>query len=499
MLTVTEQAAKKIVVTSVPFTDTTSPVMAPGLFKGILTTAGFDCTAIDLNGEVINRICNDVDYAEYLRFFYYSTVTPGVELKLKEIFDYMANRLIQYNPDIICLSLLHYQCQHSTMWLSFFIKKLRPDIKIVIGGAGAFGSGLTTNDNSYISMLKNQNLIDYYISGDGDIALVELLKGNIDYPGINKLSWTPIEDLNSIPYPNYDDYNFDIYKSPFIGVLGSRGCVRQCTFCDIHEYWEKFNWRTGENIFNEMLEQNKKYSIRYFKFQDSLINGNVKEYNKLITLLANHNKQNPDNTLNWASYFILRPATQMSEEQWKLTAESGAFRLNVGIESLIEKNRTHIKKKFSNADIEYGLEMAKKYNIPLTFILLVGYVTETGEDHIETLKWLEEHKHYANNPIAVLTIGGTLAILPGTWLERNQTKLGVSWNVDGQMSATSGNNQFWEIKSTGNNYKTRVSRLDDIIKVGTSHGYNVVYSVIDPQKELEDVINKEMANANYSF
>ena len=153
----------------------------------------------------------------------------------------------------MCLSLLHYQCQVSTKWLCFCIKKINPNIKIVIGGAGAFGSGLTTNEQNFISLLHDRGLIDYYISGDGDNALVELAKGNTSYPGINSMTWQPIEDLNSIAYPVYDDYDFSLYKTPFVGVLGSRGCVRQCTFCDIHEYWEKFKWRSGENIFDEML------------------------------------------------------------------------------------------------------------------------------------------------------------------------------------------------------------------------------------------------------
>jgi radical SAM superfamily enzyme YgiQ (UPF0313 family) len=483
----------KIVVASVPFTDTTAPMMAPALLKGILNDAGFDCIGIDLNGEVYNAICEDSNYEDYLRFFYYETISPGVEEKIKALFDFMTDKIMQHCPDIVCLSLLHYQCQISAKWLSFCIKKINPEIQIIIGGAGAFGSGLVTNEKTYTTTLKNQKLIDYYISGDGDIALVELIKGNVDYPGINTLSWKPIEDLGSIAHPDYDDYDFTLYKSPFIGILGSRGCVRQCTFCDIHEYWEKFKWRTGENIFEEMLVQNKKYGVRHFKFQDSLINGNVKEYNKLISLLANHNNQNPDNTMHWASYFILRPATQMSEQQWRLTAESGAIRLNIGIENLVEKNRDHIKKKFSNADIEYGLEMAKKYKINLTFILLVGYVTETNEDHQETLKWLKDHKHYANNPIKIISIGGTLAILPGTWLAKHQRELGVVWK-DGKSSKTSGVNHLWEIVSTGNNYETRVTRLNDILKIGKENGFNVVYSVVDPQKELENVIKEQMHN-----
>ena len=489
--------SKKIVVASVPFTETSAPMMAPALLKGILNSAGFECTAIDLNGQVCDRIANEADYDSYLRFFYHELVDLNFDLKIKKIFDDMTDQIMSHNPDIVCLSLLHYQCQISTRWLCFCLKKINPLVKIIIGGAGAFGSGLLTNEETFVSKLKNQKLIDHYISGDGDLALIELINGNLDYPGIDSLSWKPIENLNVIAYPDYDDYDFNVYKSPFIGILGSRGCVRQCTFCDIHEYWEKFKWRTGENIFNEMLIQNKKYKTRYFKFQDSLINGNVKEYNNLISLLATHNNQNPDNAFHWVSYFILRPANQMSEEQWSLLSQSGAIRLSIGIESLVEKNRNHIKKKFSNEDIDFGLKMAKKYNVGVTFLMMTGYVTETEEDHVETLKWLEDNAHYANQPIVHITLGGSLAILPGTYLARHQSELGVVWK-DGPGTINSGNNHLWEIVSTGNTYETRLRRLNEIIEVGTKNGFSVQASHFDPQKELENVIKEKMNNEYYS-
>lgn len=471
--------------------------MAPALFKGILDRAGFDCVGLDLNGHVFSQICDSPDYEDYLIFFYYESVAAGFEEKIKKIFDDMANTIMAHDPDMVCLSLLHYQCRVGAKWLAHSLKKRNPNLVIVMGGAGAFSTGLITDDNSFLNMMTQSQLIDHYISGDGDIALVELARGNVDYPGINSMAWKPIEDLDSIAYPNYDDYQFDLYRTPFIGVLGSRGCVRQCTFCDIHEYWDKFKWRTAENIFNELLFQNKKYGTQFFKFQDSLINGNVKEYNKLITLLAEHNSQHPENKLSWASYFIMRPQAQMSEQQWKLTADSGAFRLNVGIESMVERNRFHMGKKFTNDDIEYNLAMAKKYNIRMAILMLVGYPTETEEDHQYTLQWFREHQHYIDSPIELVVVGGTLSVLPGTWINRNQQQLGISWR-DESPSFTAGKNSLWEIKSTGNDYETRVRRLTELIEVVKLSGFSVKSNAIDPQKELETVVGKKMTNHEHT-
>jgi hypothetical protein len=469
-----------------------APIMAPAVLKSVVVESGLSCVAFDLNAEVVEFVSNHEKKLEIQDFFYFERVQPGVKPVLNELFDFMTKRILESSPKFVALSLLHYQCQAAATWLSFCIKKVNPDIKIIIGGPGIV-SQLVSKDNTYAETLKSNGLIDHYIHGDGEYTLREILKDNLTYTGIDSLNWTEIKDLDSLPYPNYDDYNFNLYESKFVGILGSRGCVRQCTFCDVHEHWQNFRWRNGEMIFEEMLSQNKKYGIQFFKFQDSLINGNVKEYNKLIKLLAEHNTNNPDNKLHWASYFIFRPKTQMSEEEWAMTGASGAYVLNVGVESLVDKNRYHIKKKFNNEDLEYSLAMAKKYGVKIFFITLVGYVTETEDDHLETLQWIRDHKHYAMDPIYRFSVGGTLAILPNTWLDRNQKELGVTW-LDGKTSPLDGKNHLWEIKSTNNNYETRVRRLNEMIAVAEECGFEIHRAIIDPQKEMENILGKGMAS-----
>lgn len=486
----TTNQSTDIVIVSVPYTDTFAPIMAPAALKGSVIAAGYSCAAFDLNAVVVNVLKDHPNKLEFLEFVYFDRVINDAEHEIVKLFDLMVDRIMEYNPKTVALSLLHYQCQTSCKWLCFRLKQRFPDVKIVIGGAGVAGQ-LASSDQSFCEHLKNLELVDHYIHGDGEFSLVEFLKGNLSFPGIDSLSWEEIQDLNSIEYPDYDNYDFALYDSPFIGINGSRGCVRQCTFCDIHEHWTKFRWRTGESIFNEMLHQNRKYGTRFFKFQDSLINGNVKEYTSLIKLLAEYNINNPDNSFYWSSYYIFRPTNNWSEDLWKLTAQSGAYTLSVGIESLVEKNRNHMKKKFSNNDIDFSLAMAKKYKIKLYFLMIVGYVTETDEDHKETLQWLRDHKNYAKDPIYQLCVGGTLSILPNTWLDRNQKRLGIIW-LKGDDDTIIGNNHLWSIPDTGNTYRVRTERLKELIEVGKECGFDIHRSVIDPQKELENIMHDRM-------
>ena len=484
---------QKIVITSVPYTDTTAPIMAPAVLKGIADKAGYDSYAFDLNAIVHKEMLKHPQRIDIQEFFYYGKTKSGLSKEIDRLFKSMTKLIVEHDPDIVCLSLLHYQCQITARWLCYHIKKHNKNIKIVIGGSGIGNEGLSIFQDNYPKQLKKLNLIDHFIVGDGETAFYELLTGNLNFKGVDSLGWNQIDDLEKLPYPNYDNYDFSLYKSPFIGLVGSRGCVRKCTFCDVHEYWTKFNWRSAESIFQEMLYQNKKHGCRTFKFHDSLINGNVKEYNKLVALLSSHNQSNPNNSLSWSSFFIFRPVEQMSEEVWKNTAASGAANLIVGVENLVEKNRLHLKKNFDNAALDHGLAMAKKYNINLILLIIIGYVTETEEDHKESLQWFYDHREYAGNPVVQVSMGTTLQIIPGTYLDRNQKELGVTWlKKDGNM--VTGKDELWEIKSTGNNYETRQRRAREMVEAAQKAGFNTTwrYGVIENQKGVEQLIADQM-------
>lgn len=414
----------KIIITSVPWTDTDSPLMAPAVLKASLKKYGMESLALDLNAEIRNWIMSHDQKDQLLKFMLTEEIMSSARSAVKDFIDRMAYRLLCHEPDWIAISLLTYLSQIPAKWLCLRLKQLAPDVKIVAGGPG---TAVSLKDiNGWGESMRRQKLIDYWVTGDGEESLPELILGTIDSDRVNSLDWKQLEDLNTLPFPNFDDYDWSLYSFKRMSIVGSRGCVRKCTFCDIHEHWNKFQWRSGENIFREMLHQKEKYGINVFSFSDSLVNGNQKEYRTLIRLLSNHNANCQENDkIKWTGSFIIRPQDQMKEIDWKMTADSGAIILSVGVESFVEHIRYHIGKKFSNADLDFALEMASKYNIKLTLLMIVGYVTETQEDFDQALEWISVHKSMANNPIDSVQIGSGLGILQGTWLDRNHAKLGI--------------------------------------------------------------------------
>jgi hypothetical protein len=167
-----------------------------------------------------------------------------------------------------------------------------------------------------------------------------------------------------------------------------------------------------------MLYQKQKYQTGTFHFSDSLLNGNMAEYQQLVTLLAEYNHNHPHDTFQWISFLIIKSPAQFDDELWRLTAASGCIMAWIGLETLSEELRFDMNKKFTNQEVDFCIEKIIKYNIPTSFLMFVGYPTET-QDHIEqSIKWLEDHQHLKHH--FDFYFNETMFLLPGSWIEQNQ-------------------------------------------------------------------------------
>lgn len=230
----------------------------------------------------------------------------------------------------------------------------------------------------------------YYIVGEGEYALREFLNGNFDYPGINGKLPVQIENIEDLPPPDYSDVIQHQKYRKFV-ISGSRGCVRNCTFCDVASIWPKFRWKTGKKIADEMHQVSEQTGTKKIHFSDSLINGSMKHFRDLCRELANRPKK-----IKWEAQFIVRDKKTFSQEDFDNLANSGCNALEMGIEAGNEEVRDHMRKKFSNEDIKYFVENLGKRNINMKFLLIVGYPTETEKMFEDTLQLLRDYAKYSH-------------------------------------------------------------------------------------------------------
>ena len=470
--------SRDFILITCPWTDSSLPLMAPAVLKPIIEQQGLSCLAVDLNIEVHNAVKDRPDRGELLDFFFHEKIYPGQRAWLHDLFESIAREILAWNPRYVGISLLSYVCQKSAKWVSYYLKKLNPDVIIILGGPGCLDT--FTGPSSFIPELLDRGIINYHIRGDGEQSLVELIKSNTQYPGINDEEWKELsrQDLASLPMPDYDNYDFELYEKLALPLLGSRGCVRKCTFCDYIANWKTFAWRTADDIFHEIMYQSEKYKITQFKFQDSLTNGSLKEFSRLTEMLAVHNR-NPNNTpISWSGFYIFRDVTARSEQEWQMVADSGAQVLMVGIENFNERIRYAIGKKFSNASIDFHLAQAKRHGIFLQLLNIVGYVDETRADIDAIKQWLVDHVEYRDS--IGLQWGGTLGLFPNTWLEKNSEQLGII--------RISSEPQQWINPKINSTPAQRAAWAQELNEFSKQLGYNVP-NFVDNHFLLEHLLN----------
>lgn len=400
-----------------------APTPGVGILKSHLKNNGFKSKVIDLNIELFHYLkdsndsffsannnlvehpkkVSDIILDENIWGSYnakYTQRNPDLKQWMdfdqfynntKPVWDKVLQEIELKKPKFVGFSILSWFLNSSvSLKLSELIKENFPKVKIVFGGPGLLIQSAQD--------LKNKGLIDYWVNGDGEDALVELLKGNDSHPHINGFYQSYATNIYESTMPDFDDIDWSKYtdKDPhkkMAYVSSSKGCVRSCDFCNEWKHATKFRYRSAESIVQELVLLKEKYNRNHVFFSDSLINGSMKAYRELMHAFV-YDERLKD--ISWQSQFIIRSERQMPDEDWELTGKTKVTLLEVGLESFSEKIRNHMGKKSTDDDVSNFLEKTRKYGIPISLNIMPGYPFETEEDHqknINGIKMLYQNGH----------------------------------------------------------------------------------------------------------
>ena len=166
-----------------------------------------------------------------------------------------------------------------TLILARYLKTLRPNLAIILGGSTI--SLMTLVDIEKILICNPA--VDAVVRSDGERPLEMLLEQRqagswepAKVPGVSCRVGTSIihrppeagPELDSIPYAEYDSKLLSHLSKPEIGVVQSRGCYwGKCAYCDYVELYKGsslFRTRTPNSFVNEMEYQAKKHGVHQF-------------------------------------------------------------------------------------------------------------------------------------------------------------------------------------------------------------------------------------------
>lgn len=408
----------KTLVISFPPLDPLRPPLAGAIVANICKQQGHMVTAVDLQSDLGFWLKDkDISQDYFDNVFYENAPTfndSQINL-LEEFITTTLDRLQVSEFDYIACSFFSYLAQQ---FGKIFLEMLRPNTtaKVIIGGAGLtnFKNAFRINELSFPEELKSKGIIDEFITGEAEVALVNYFNG-IPGPGIGNSNFIQIDNLDTCPWPDYSYYELSKYQRKQLTIVGSRGCVRNCTFCDVAKTSPKYRYRSGNNLAQEIIHHYETHGITDFYFADSLVNGSFKAFDEMCNALASYNFDKP---ISWSGQYIIRSEKTTPKKHFEILKASGCKLLFVGIESGCDRVRAELGKKFTNDDIEYYLENFSRLGIEVLFLFFTGYVTETEQDYAETLQMFQRwQKYVATGTIQGIETLNILSILPGAPLE----------------------------------------------------------------------------------
>lgn len=183
--------------------------------------------------------------------------------------------------------------------------------------------------------------------------------------------------IDQLPWPDYEGFGIKEYhkrhETNFMGVLTSRGCPFNCTFCS---QVCRFKMRNLNDVFDEILFYKEKYKVETIVFYDNTFNVSKRRF---LTICEFMQKAK----LTWSA--AIR-CDIFDEEMVKVAKESGCLYFVVGVESFNQEKLDRMNKKVKVESIIKTLDLLHKYEVNYHGNILLGFENETFEDICKELE-----------------------------------------------------------------------------------------------------------------
>ena len=311
---------------------------------------------------------------------------------------YLKSIVNKEKPDVVGITNPFTSQIDSTIKVAGLVKEVNPDIFVVVGGPHFAVSGE--------QFLKEDNNVDVAITGEGEMAMLKLVKALEEKKAYNNIKGlifrskdsqgnikitnnNPelINDLDSLPLPAYHLVDIERYfhflekglssrpskYNNSISIITSRGCPYNCIFCSIHLHMGK-PWRahSADYVISHIKHVVNKYNVKHISFEDDNFTFNPQRCENIIDQIIKK-KIN----INWDTPNGVRADT-LNENLLGKMKESGCQELVVATESGDQETLDNIvKKSLKLEDIINVAKWCKKLKIKLRSYFIIGFPGET--------------------------------------------------------------------------------------------------------------------------
>jgi tRNA A37 methylthiotransferase MiaB len=423
---------KVVMIGSVPMS-LNELALAPAIISSIVKKKGYDFKFIDINLELFKQ-CNQ-------NFDRYQQKTQLLQsfndFETDEIIETWNNQILEKISACryLIVNVFSHFSQSTAYRLICQVRQTYPDIKIFVGGIGSQKKISHSNDdqianwiakrfknsdsNIFGKLLLDNRLIDHWQTDQTASEIENQLPTFSNLQSQLATSDFSIYDLGAYQWPN---------DTKSIPMLGSYGCVRQCSFCDVLTHFPKYSFIEADQLTKSIVEAYRQTGIAKISFMDSLVNGSMSNFLALLSNLK-QSKENgwlPDD-FSWSGTYICRPRSSMLDKIHELLPLSGVDNLVIGVESGSDRVRFEMQKKFTNLDLLHELTSFRQHRVKTNLLFFPAWPTETIDDFNKTINLFHNLAPVAQqgtiNTICLGTSG--FGLLDGTPIDRDKDKIGL--------------------------------------------------------------------------
>jgi len=284
----------------------------------------------------------------------------------------------------------------------------KTNTKLIVGG------GIITSEPELMSRALNG---DYEVMGEGEETIIELLsclENNGDLSRIDGIGYfehgkfilngrrKPIENLDSLPWPDYDGFEFhrmldsmkptdmyyyDVFDYPReYPIITSRSCPFLCTFC-YHPLGNKYRQRSVDSIMQELETAIPKYRINIVAIHDELFSYNEKRVYEFCRRFREFT-----DTLPWeVKWFCQMRVDRLKDSMLDTMRESGCFLISYGFESYSPTVLRSMKKHIYPEQIHRAVHATLDRGTAIQANFIFGDKAETLQTAQETLDFWKDH------------------------------------------------------------------------------------------------------------
>jgi len=309
-------------------------------------------------------------------------------------------RLKQLNPIVVGFSVIfQYYIYEFGELISFLRTK---GIKCHFTAGGQYASLRTEEIFEIIPAL------DSVVKFEGEYTFLELVTSinqGRDWRNINGIAYQhrdkmifnplrPVEtDLDKFPFPFRFPLKEYALGKKFATILASRGCLNNCQFCYLREYYISAygpfkRIRKPEEVVRELEDLHFKKNCSVFLFQDDdfpVKNGNDKDW--IERFCGELNSKNLVNRIMWK--INCRP-DEVEYKSFNLMKEHGLFLVFLGIEDGTDAGLKRLNKHMSVEKCLEGINILKKLKIGFDYGFMLFQPSSTFTSVNDNLNFLRD-------------------------------------------------------------------------------------------------------------